>query len=82
MDYIEEYLKYQLSNDEIRVTKFVVDRDKIEIDYFICNEPHFEIVHRYFESSYNRYFEWKKLYLRKNKLNKIRYAIYTTSTTT
>ena len=75
MDYIEKYLKCQLSNNDIRVSSFVVYMNKLKIDYFIHNEPRFEIVHRFFEATYSHYIDWKKNYLRKNKLNKIKNRI-------
>jgi hypothetical protein len=81
MDYIEEYLKCRTSNNigtnSIRLDSYDVKGDKILIKYLIYQEPHFCPTTWTFETYYDKYKQWERQYLRKKKINKIRYDLQT-----
>jgi hypothetical protein len=82
VDYIEEYIKCVVGLDNIRVENFDVKGDWLMINYLVFYEPLFSVTNRNLNTTCNRYFRWEKMYLRKKKINKIKYDLQTTLTRT
>lgn len=82
MDYIEEYLKYIMCDTNIRIEDYKVKGDRVTIDYILFHPPLYSVCNRNRIIRCIDYFNWEIIYLRKKKINKIKYGLYTTNPTT
>ena len=75
MEYIEEYVKYVIGIDNIRVDNFNVRGIWLMINYLVFYEPLYSVTNRNLNTTCINYFNWEKQYLRKKKLNRIKSKI-------